>query len=145
MHKRKHCPKRHQRALFSSSKELLGSCRAAGKIVRAYLTRCQEISSLQVTSPMTQRHCHSFCHAPFHNNNAVFVTGEYPPPQLENSLWSQQHLVQCNVIVGMGLIIGWEGGKKIHYSHVLTANRRVQDSHTCRCNLVSTDRHWKWI
>ena len=82
---------------------------------------------------MTQRHCHSFCHAPFHNNNAVFVTGQHLPPQLENSLWSQQHLVQYNVIVGMGLIIRWEGGKKICYSHVLTANCRVQNSHTRRC------------
>lgn len=79
------------------------------------------------------RHCHSFCHAPFHNNNAVFVTGQHPLPQLENSLWSQQHLLQYNVIVGTGLIIRWEGGKKICCSHVLTANCRVQNRHTRRC------------
>jgi len=37
MHKRKHCPKRHERALFSSSKELLSSFRGAGKDCQSLL------------------------------------------------------------------------------------------------------------
>lgn len=126
-------PKDTKEHFSQAAKSCLALAELLGRIDRAYLTRCQEISPLQVTSPMTQRHCHSFCHAPFHNNNAVFVTGQHPLPQLENSLWSRQHLLQYNVIVGMGLIIRWEGGRKICCSHVLTANCRVQNSHTRRC------------
>lgn len=132
MHKRKHCPKSHQRALFSSSKELLCSCRAAGVVI-ACLNSYQEIPSLQVTSPITQRpltfppmtHCCNSCHAPFHTDN-VTVAEQYLSAHLKSCFWFQQHLMQYIVMVMMGLMIILDGGRKVHYSCVSTANRAPQ-------------------